>query len=837
MPRVVLIIALLAACACRNAPPPDTSVASATLAVRSGDYAGAVAIVDRALAEPAAGSDAVRAADLRLLKAWALLLQSNPDAAGPLIDHALPADPAFAASRAQQRYLAGYRKLFRDKNGKADRPGAIATLEEAIRLAADANADGTRFDAESLVIQLRGGPREEAEKTLTAARDRAIARGDRYYEASALMALGRFPFEEKRFDEALPYFERVLSFSSIQSSTPYLNALNNAGICYAWLGELDKAIALQQQAIAANEKRGHPRYLEQALGELGNTYVSKGDGKAALPLLARAYQIASDAKFTDDAALWAGNLAAAAIIVGDWDTADKFNERGLALKKETKTGNPVYNTLNRARIAAGRDQPDVARAAFNEALKAPGADPAVKWGAYAGIADLLVAAGRHREAVPYFERALTAIEATQAGVSQTELKLSFLSQLIAFYRNHVDALVAAGDPGGALVVADASRARVLAERANAATSKRAPGGKPGTDGGAAAIDKRATAADFMGAAKQTGATLVSYWLGPSKSYAWVVTPTAIRMVEIAPAGKIAGLASEYRLSIEKSIADPLASAISPGDALTAAVLQPLAALLPANGRVIIVPDGALHQINFEMLPVGTPRHYWIEDATIAVAPSLSLLAARANSAATSATAVLLVGDPVATGAATPALQYASREIDSIAGAFGAREVKTIRGKDASPAAYAASSPERFGVIHFAAHATVNPQSPLDSSVELSPGAGGHKLYARDVANRRIAASLVTISACRSASARAYSGEGLVGFAWAFLRAGAQQVVAGLWDVDDQSTAQLMTSFYRELAAGKEPVMALRAAKLAMIQERRNFAKPYYWAPFQLFMSR
>ena len=114
--------------------------------------------------------------------------------------------------------------------------------------------------------------------------------------------------------------------------------------------------------------------------------------------------------------------------------------------------------------------------------------------------------------------------------------------------------------------------------------------------------------------------------------------------------------------------------------------------------------------------------------------------------------------------------------------------------------------------------------------------GGYKLYARDVADRPLSADLVTISACRSAGERTYAGEGLVGFAWAFLRAGARRVIAGLWDVDDRSTAALMGQVYANLARGASPGEALRAAKLEMIRSGAATAKPYYWAPFQLFVG-
>ena len=95
------------------------------------------------------------------------------------------------------------------------------------------------------------------------------------------------------------------------------------------------------------------------------------------------------------------------------------------------------------------------------------------------------------------------------------------------------------------------------------------------------------------------------------------------------------------------------------------------------------------------------------------------------------------------------------------------------------------------------------------------------------------AELVTISACRSAGGRHYGGEGLVGFSWAFLRAGARNVIAGLWDVNDRSTALLMTRLYEELTRGKAPAAALRAAKLAFLKEP-TYKRPYHWAPFELF---
>jgi CHAT domain-containing protein len=95
-------------------------------------------------------------------------------------------------------------------------------------------------------------------------------------------------------------------------------------------------------------------------------------------------------------------------------------------------------------------------------------------------------------------------------------------------------------------------------------------------------------------------------------------------------------------------------------------------------------------------------------------------------------------------------------------------------------------------------------------------------------------ALVTISACHGVGSRNYSGEGLVGLSWAFLRAGARAVIAALWEVDDASTASLMDQFYDELSKGTDPATALRDAKLKLLHSGTVYQKPFYWAPFQYY---
>ena len=158
----------------------------------------------------------------------------------------------------------------------------------------------------------------------------------------------------------------------------------------------------------------------------------------------------------------------------------------------------------------------------------------------------------------------------------------------------------------------------------------------------------------------------------------------------------------------------------------------------------------------------------------------------------------------------------------------------ISGAEATPAAYFKTRPESYAFIHFVAHGTASRASPLDSAVVLSEDGSSHNLYARDIAASKLHARLVTISACDSAGTRIYSTEGLVGLSWAFLRAGAQRVIAALWEVNDASTPQLMNRLYSGIAAGEDPASALRAAKLELLHSKGPQRRPYYWAPFVLY---
>jgi CHAT domain-containing protein len=145
---------------------------------------------------------------------------------------------------------------------------------------------------------------------------------------------------------------------------------------------------------------------------------------------------------------------------------------------------------------------------------------------------------------------------------------------------------------------------------------------------------------------------------------------------------------------------------------------------------------------------------------------------------------------------------------------------------------------KFRFVHFATHGLINSQHPELSGVVLSlidergrPQDGFLRMH--EIYNLKLNADLVVLSGCRTALGKQIRGEGLIGLTRGFMHAGAKSVMASLWNVEDQATANLMKLFYqRMLKDGLSPAAALRAAQIAMWKMEPN-AVPYRWGAFIL----
>ncbi|MEM9772036.1 MAG: CHAT domain-containing protein, partial [Cyanobacteria bacterium P01_D01_bin.73] len=138
------------------------------------------------------------------------------------------------------------------------------------------------------------------------------------------------------------------------------------------------------------------------------------------------------------------------------------------------------------------------------------------------------------------------------------------------------------------------------------------------------------------------------------------------------------------------------------------------------------------------------------------------------------------------------------------------------------------------ILHFATHGII-PKSDRDLNswlalANVSPNDNeDSKLTIAEIFNSKLSAQLAVLSACDTNSGEV-SGEGVLGLARAFLKAGVPTVVASSWKVPDRETQILMEEFYDQLLAGKTYAEALRAAQLKV---RADSPNPFNWAAFSV----
>jgi len=140
-----------------------------------------------------------------------------------------------------------------------------------------------------------------------------------------------------------------------------------------------------------------------------------------------------------------------------------------------------------------------------------------------------------------------------------------------------------------------------------------------------------------------------------------------------------------------------------------------------------------------------------------------------------------------------------------------------------------------GIIHIASHTIIDDQNPLYSKIILKKDDQNNYdglIHTYELYNMNLNADLVTLSACNTGIGKYYNGEGVISLARGFMYAGVPNVAMSLWSVPDQSTSEIMQSFYKNMKDGHSKSQALRKAKLDYLSKADNItAAPYYWAGF------
>jgi CHAT domain-containing protein len=178
----------------------------------------------------------------------------------------------------------------------------------------------------------------------------------------------------------------------------------------------------------------------------------------------------------------------------------------------------------------------------------------------------------------------------------------------------------------------------------------------------------------------------------------------------------------------------------------------------------------------------------------------------------------------------PSFPGVRRELAAIRRIFGERS-HMLTQADATPGAFQTQAPD-YRILHIAAHVEFDEARPLYSLIVLSPDRPGPQaggLRAINFLSMELNAELVVLSGCNTG--RVSPGADQSGMTSSIVLSGVPTVVASLWNVDDEVTAQLMESFYSYLTSRHSKGESLRLAKLDMLHGGRS--DPFYWGAFVL----
>jgi CHAT domain-containing protein len=268
---------------------------------------------------------------------------------------------------------------------------------------------------------------------------------------------------------------------------------------------------------------------------------------------------------------------------------------------------------------------------------------------------------------------------------------------------------------------------------------------------------------------------------------------------------------------------------------------------------MIVRDGALHRVPFDAL-VGPSGEYVLQTKTVEYAPSatgyyvLSRSREDRKNPEGPKTALAVGGIPysstrLATADVTRGYRSAFTNLPSSAdealavrAVIGSSRTTLLTGAQATETALIQADLHDYEILHFGVHGLANAVYPDRAAlILLSDKRAGDDgfLQSPEIAQLRLNANLVVLSACESAAGPLQGQEGVANLSRAFLLAGARSVVSSLWTVDDKSSLYLMRRFYRRVADGKTFGTALAEAKRDMIREFGPNAVPSKWAAFTL----
>jgi CHAT domain-containing protein len=706
----------------------------------------------------------------------------------------------------------------------------------------DKNCEAAAHDDAGLALS-NAGDYAEAAAELDLGLKLTAETGNAQTAVLVLNNLGSVYFYQAKYSEALRTYESALQYVEKAGAEPWaaiwrqLTQLNLATL-YQRLGNYQRAIKIYNDILSHSGKLLTPRDLGNLNANMGAAYRRLGDPKQALVFYGFADEYYAKEKDIDgELGVRVNSGIVLALELQQYQDALKKFDAVRALAEKTKSQREAMQAvLYRGETLYRMGKMEEAQKEFAAALAAAEQLGTVEeqWKAVYKIGKIALSKGQREIAEAKFRDAIQRIESLRSQLQLSRLKADFLADKRDVYDALIKLLLERGDAAGVFEFMERSRARVFQDRFFG--GQLAPG---------------SLSLHSIQARLDPQTALIEFWAGSDGVAAvWVTRDSAgISQSHFSPAEMEAFaqvvsqlpdiLGNDWQKDFRK-IGNMLATDIAP---LTQDHLP----------HVLIVPDGFLSLIPFELLPTASGRPL-LENCDVTYMPSAVLLlrGALQNASATRLPwqqQLVGFGDPAVIGGGESSLTSAPRgeitgslpasgeEIRGIA-RMSAGRTKLFLGPDDRKHYFFDSAHSGAALLHVSTHAVADMDDPERSRLLFSPDEPGQpnnylflkELYDLDLRGM----SLATLSACDTERGRLVPGEGIQAFSRALLAAGSRSALTTLWRVPDQPTSEFMQHFYFYLLKKhKSKAEALRLTKLEFLHSGTELSHPRYWAAFVL----
>lgn len=689
--------------------------------------------------------------------------------------------------------------------------------------------------------------------------------------AEALLKSGSILVNLGKFPEALENLEKSLEiYRALNKWTGISDALVQTGFVHLKMGNYNTALEKFTEAIKITKEQNDQLGLAGAYNNLAIMLQNVGRSEKSLEYYKNALTFYEEQKDTSNILISLNNIGTVYFDLKDYLKAEEYHKRGLKLSQESHVRDQEVNyLLNLANDQNLMGKTDDAlknyKAGFEVARKLN--NPDLTWRYIAGLAENYESRGEFDKVVQLNDTALKILDDLRSKLSSEDFKTTFMAKERYVYEDIIDLLgtlhekdKTKGYDALAFSYAERSKSRVLLDlltESKANISKEA--------------DKRDEALKYPAPVSLNDAkalcddkntVILEYSVGDTSSCLWVISHSGHQFFMLPNRKMLQDQIETIRFALldpQKGISEFFTQA---ANILYEKLIKPAESYLSKKSRLIIIPDGVLNYLPFEVLltenkassqnALYSELPFLVKKYPVSYVQSASvlknLLSMKSETGKEISTDKKLIafGDPVyenendstvLPGKGYQRLKYSGEEVKNIASFFKQGSAEIFLRNDATEENVKREGElKKFNYIHFATHGYTDEGKPDFSSLVLTQDKNSEEdgfLRSTEIFNLKLNADLVVLSACQTGLGKLVRGEGMVGLTRAFMYAGTPTVLVSLWSVSDVSTATLMGAFYRNLVKEKlGKTEALRKAQLFILGNEK-FAHPFYWAPFVL----